>query len=71
MRVRSTLIAPSLPPFDVPPGHTEVTWLRHLTYKGAQRRYGPPPAHPDAYRQIDHELNMISQLDFPGYFLVV
>jgi error-prone DNA polymerase len=65
------LIAPTLPPFAVPDGHTEVTWLRHLTYEGAQRRYGPPQAHPDAYRQIDHELHMIDQLSFPGYFLVV
>ena len=24
------LIAPQLPPFDVPDGHTEDSWLRHL-----------------------------------------
>ncbi|MFI6079221.1 error-prone DNA polymerase [Actinoplanes sp. NPDC051343] len=66
-----TLIGPSLPPFAVPAGHTEASWLRHLTCEGALRRYGPPAAHPDAYAQIDHELTMISELDFPGYFLVV
>ena len=30
------LIAPQLPPFDVPVGHTEDSWLRHLVMEGAQ-----------------------------------
>ena len=29
------LIAPQLPPFDVPDGHTEDSWLRHLVMSGA------------------------------------
>ncbi|NBE83772.1 error-prone DNA polymerase [Micromonospora rubida] len=65
------LVAPRLPAYPVPPGHTEMTWLRHLTERGAQERYGPREAHPDAYRQLDHELRMIEELGFPGYFLVV
>ncbi|MFT4199568.1 error-prone DNA polymerase [Gordonia sp. (in: high G+C Gram-positive bacteria)] len=65
------LIAPQLPPFDVPDGHTETTWLRELTHLGARRRYGPPDEHPTAYRQIEHELAIIEELEFPGYFLVV
>ena len=65
------LIAPNLPPFDVPDGHTEATWLRHLTEQGALARYGTREQRPDAYRQIDHELNIIETLTFPGYFLVV
>jgi error-prone DNA polymerase len=65
------LIAPRLPPFDVPGGHDEDSWLRELTYAGAARRYGPRAAHPKAYRQLDHELRVISDLHFPGYFLVV
>ncbi|AZG44919.1 Error-prone DNA polymerase [Gordonia insulae] len=65
------LIAPQLPPFDVPDGHTEISWLREQTMAGASRRYGPPGAHPQAYRQIEHELAIISSLTFPGYFLVV
>ncbi|RVW05161.1 error-prone DNA polymerase [Rhodococcus xishaensis] len=65
------LIAPKLPPFDVPPGHTEASWLRELTMQGARRRYGPPPENPAAYEQIEHELGIIERLDFPGYFLVV
>ena len=65
------LIAPKLPPFDVPTGHTEDSWLRHLTMVGARDRYGPPERAPLAYSQIEHELKVIGQLSFPGYFLVV
>ncbi|MDV7245445.1 MULTISPECIES: error-prone DNA polymerase [Rhodococcus] len=65
------LIAPQLPPFDVPDGHTEASWLRQLTMEGARRRYGAPEDHPQAYRQIEHELDTITTLNFPGYFLVV
>ncbi|SES28815.1 error-prone DNA polymerase [Lentzea xinjiangensis] len=65
------LVAPSLPPFDVPPGHTEASWLRELTYRGAEDRYGPRETNPAAWAQIDHELAIIEQLGFSGYFLVV
>src|SRR5262245_22866834 len=65
------LVAPRLPDYPVPPGHTEMSWLRELTYDGARRRYGTRDEHPDAYKQIDHELDMIEKLGFPGYFLVV
>ena len=65
------LIAPQLPPFDVPPGHTEDSWLRELVMIGAVRRYGPRALAPAAYAQIDRELEVIAQLKFPGYFLVV
>ncbi|MCV7288540.1 error-prone DNA polymerase [Mycolicibacterium wolinskyi] len=65
------LIAPQLPPFDVPAGHTEDSWLRHLVMTGAADRYGSPEQAPKAYAQIEHELRIIEQLEFPGYFLVV
>ncbi|SDZ07235.1 error-prone DNA polymerase, DnaE-like [Micromonospora pattaloongensis] len=65
------LVAPRLPAYDVPAGHTEMSWLRELTMRGALERYGPPAAHPRAYEQLDHELRMIEELGFPGYFLVV
>ncbi len=69
------LVAPNLPDFPVPPGHTEMTWLRELTMRGAAERYGPPgPGServPGAYAQIEHELAMIEALGFPGYFLIV
>jgi error-prone DNA polymerase len=65
------LIAPQLPPFGVPDGHTEDSWLRTLTMAGAADRYGPAERSPKAYAQIEHELKVIAQLRFPGYFLVV
>lgn len=66
-----SLIAPQLPPFDVPDGHDEDSWLRQLAYTGAANRYGPPQRNPAAHRQIEHELEVIATLGFPGYFLVV
>ncbi|MEV0075650.1 error-prone DNA polymerase [Nocardia neocaledoniensis] len=65
------LIAPKLPPFEVPSGHDEDSWLRHLSYEGAARRYGPRETNPRAYAQIEHELAVIERMEFPGYFLVV
>ena len=65
------LVAPNLPPFPCPPGHDEMSFLRQLTEQGALGRYGPRAEHPAAYQQIDHELDMIEALGFPGYFLVV
>ncbi len=65
------LVAPKLPDYPVPPGHTEMSWLRQLTYEGALVRYGTRAVRPDAYGQIDRELDIIDKLEFPGYFLVV
>ena len=63
------LVAPKLPDYPIPePGHTEMSWLRELTYQRARVRY---PDKPEAMRQIEHELGMIERLGFPGYFLVV
>ena len=71
------LIAPRLPPFRCPPGHDEVSYLRHLVEAGARRRYGARPDHDDgslaarAWRTLNHELGVIDALGFAGYFLVV
>ena len=67
------LVAPRLPDFPVPPGHTEQTWLVELVRRGAADRYGPRGAErvPGAYVQLDHELAVIGELGFPGYFLTV
>ena len=65
------LIAPRLPPFNVPDGHTEDSWLRELVMVGAAGRYGPRASAPEAYAQIERELDVIARLNFPGYFLVV
>jgi len=67
------LVAPQLPPFPCPDGLSEMAYLRRLTAECAQRRYGSwgEERVPGAYRQIEHELALIEQLGFPGYFLVV
>ena len=65
------LIPPRLPPFDVPAGYTEATWLRHLVTTGARERYGPPEQAPRACQLIEHELAIIEDQNFPGYFLIV
>ena len=67
------LVAPKLPDFPVPEGHSEMTFLRQLVEQGAARRYGPAEAErvPGAWRQLEHELAMIEELGFAGYFLVV
>jgi len=68
-----SLVAPKLPPYPVPEGYTEATWLRELTYRGARERYGPPDRErvKGAWAQIERELTVIEALDFPGYFLIV
>jgi error-prone DNA polymerase len=49
-----------------------MSYLRELTYQGAADRYGPRGPDTDkAYQQIEHELQIIDELGFPGYFLVV
>jgi len=64
------VIAPQLPPFiGLKPGETEQSLLRDLVYQGAAQRYGH--SYPEAYERIEHELKLIEELNFPGYFLVV
>ncbi|WP_099333056.1 error-prone DNA polymerase [Actinomyces minihominis] len=65
------ILEPGLPHYPVPEGESEETWLRHLTYRGALERYGTREHSPKAWKQIDYELDIIEQLGFPGYFLIV
>ena len=68
-----TVIAPRLPDFPVPDGHTEASWLRELTARKAPPRYGAPGAErvPGSHAQIARELDVIERLGFAGYFLIV
>ncbi|MFD9960381.1 error-prone DNA polymerase [Amycolatopsis sp. NPDC058986] len=65
------LLEPKLPPFEVPSGATEATHLRDLTYAGAEKYFKGKDYEDRAYRQIKHELAIIEELGFPGYFLIV
>jgi len=67
------LVAPRLPDFSTPDGLNEQGYLEQLVERGATLRYGPRTEErvPGAWRQIDHELKVIGDLGFAGYFLIV
>lgn len=65
------LLDPELPEARIPEGHTNTSWLRELTYRGAQEKYGSRIENPVAWQSIDKELNIIESLNFQGYFLIV
>ena len=48
----------------------ESAYLRHLTFKGAEERYGTPVPE-NVTTRLDFELNTIKQMGYPGYFLIV
>jgi DNA polymerase III subunit alpha len=59
-----------MPVFPVPEGETEESWLRREVWAGLDRRF--PDGVPEEYRkQAEYELDVICQMGFPGYFLVV
>ena len=47
-----------------------VAYLCHLTYQGAEKRYGSP-LDPKIAERIEFELKTISHMGFPDYFLIV
>ena len=54
----------------LPEGESGMGYLRKLVAKGASERY-PDGVPGKVQHQIDHELSLIEQLDFAGYFLTV
>ncbi|MFO0871050.1 MAG: error-prone DNA polymerase [Pirellulales bacterium] len=53
-----------------PPGQTPASYLRALTWEGAERRY--PQGVPPAVRQLlEHELMLIEELRYEAFFLTV
>ncbi|MEQ4524227.1 DNA polymerase III subunit alpha, partial [Nocardioides kribbensis] len=59
-----------MPRFPCPPGENEDSWLVKEVERGLHVRY--PSGIPDAVRkQADFEIGVITQMGFPGYFLVV
>src|SRR5213083_3319607 len=57
------------PSFPVPDGHNMDSFLRTITWFGAQQRYAAISA--KVKRQLEEELALIMKLRFPGYFLIV
>ncbi|HOO69838.1 MAG TPA: DNA polymerase III subunit alpha, partial [Bacteroidales bacterium] len=61
---------PLLPHFDIPQEFPDSNaYLRHLTYLGAERLYGEIST--ELRNRIDLELDTISEMGFPDYFLIV
>ncbi|MBT2521664.1 DNA polymerase III subunit alpha [Arthrobacter sp. ISL-28] len=59
-----------MPRFPCPEGEDETSWLVKEVDKGLHYRY--PKGIPDKVRkQADYELEVITSMGFPGYFLVV
>jgi DNA polymerase-3 subunit alpha len=59
-----------MPVFPVPEGESEQSWFVKEVEVGLLHRYkGEIPA--DVRRQAEYETSVISQMGFPGYFLVV
>jgi error-prone DNA polymerase len=57
------------PEFPVPAGHSMDSFLRTITWFGAQQRYAAIST--AVKRKLEEELALISKLEFPGYFLIV
>src|SRR5437899_2040405 len=57
------------PEFPVPAGHSMDSFLRTMTWFGAQQRYAAIST--AVKRKLEEELALISKLGFPGYFLIV
>jgi DNA polymerase-3 subunit alpha len=59
-----------LPIFEVPEGHTDMTYLRELCEQGLVKRYGGKIE--DKHRErMDYELSVIEKTGFASYFLIV
>lgn len=62
---------PLMPDFPIPPEFkNDDDYLRHLTYKGAEKKYAGR-LNADIRERIDFELETIRKMGFPGYFLIV
>ena len=62
---------PRLPKDGIPAGHTPSTWLRELTEQGFALRYAGGPLEERARETVEHELKVIDEKDFAGYFVIV
>ena len=57
------------PDYPLPPGETNDSFLRKITWNAATARFRPLTA--KAQAQIEKELQMIEKLELAGYFLIV
>ena len=60
---------PHLPSFNLPNGQTPMERLREIVAEATPRKY--PAAPTTTHERIARELDVIEELDFAGYFLIV
>ncbi len=58
-----------LPKFPVPAGETDESYLRKLCEEALPTRYDPVT--PQVLERMNYELDVISKMGFPSYFLIV
>ena len=58
-----------LPEFKLPPGYDSFSYLKKLCDEGYAERYGE--GKPEYRQQLEYEQNMIEQMGFTDYFLIV
>lgn len=63
--------SPRLPKHRIPPEHTADSWLRELVWRGFAERYAGLPHAEVARERIEHELKVVAEKDFSGYFVIV
>ncbi|NQT20256.1 MAG: PHP domain-containing protein, partial [Planctomycetes bacterium] len=57
------------PKFDPPAGHTAGNYLREVTYRGAEQKYGTLAS--VVRSRVDYELDTIIDMGYADYFLIV
>ncbi len=60
---------PRLPRYEVPPGETPESHLRHLAETGLQARY--PEVTPAVRERLEREYQVIVEMGYASYFLIV
>jgi error-prone DNA polymerase len=63
--------SPRLPKHRIPKGHTADSWLRELVWRGFEERYAGLAHADEARERIEHELRVVAEKDFAGYFVIV
>jgi error-prone DNA polymerase len=63
--------SPRLPKLGIPEGHTPMSWLRVLVEQGFATYYAGQSHEAKARDRIEHELKVIEDKDFAGYFVIV
>ena len=59
-----------MPKYDVPEGHTNESYLKELCIQGLREKFGGELS-AEVQNRLEHELDIINQTGYPGYFLIV